>query len=251
MTALKRAQLREHLIATRIAGDVATSRQNNLGNIRKMLDREWDYWFGVELTKDWSADEVLAIVAEQVGIDPDPGRTHGADRIDPDLTLDALDRCRDRLALAMQRRERVIVATGHPTGLLSMHLAVAAALTAAGCELLTPAAELAVEGRGRIRYLNSVAMLSNGADFLHTHAAEPMQLMLAGSPPPDLVFADHGFAGVAAERGVDTIGFADTNDPALFVAVAEGKLDIVVPLDDNVPPADYLPIAGYLLSARR
>ena len=249
MTQMTRAQLRDHLIATRIAGEVATTRQHNLGNIRKMLDREWDYWFGVELTKDWSADDVLAILAEQVGIDPDPGRTHGVDRIDPDLTMDALDRCRDRLALAMQRRERVLVATGHPTGVLSMHLAVAAALAAAGCELLTPAAGRAVDGRGRIRYLNSVAMLSNGADFLHTHAAEPMQLMLDCPPLPDLVFADHGFAGVAAERGIDTIGFADSNDPALFVAVAEGKLAIAVPLDDNVAPVDYLPIASYLLDA--
>ena len=248
MTELTRDQLREHLIATRVAGDVATTRQNNLGNIRKMLDREWDYWFGVELIKDWSADEVLAIVAERVGIDPDPDRTHGADRIDPDLTLYALDRCRARLAAAAQRRERVLIATGHPTGLLSMHLAVAAALGAAGCELLTPAVEQTVEGRGRVRYLNSVAMLTNGADFLHTHAAEPMQLMLDDSPPPDLVFADHGFAGVAAERGIDTIGFADSNDPALFVAAAEGKLDIVVPLDDNVAPAHYLPIAAYLLA---
>lgn len=248
MTVMTREELRKHLVTTRIAGDVATPRQNNLGNIRKMLNREWDYWFGVELTKEWSADDVLATVAEQSGIDADPNRLDGADTIDPDLTLDALDRTRTRLATAMRRRERVLVATGHPTGLLSMHLAVAAALAAAGCELWTPAAEQAVEGRGRIRYLNSVAMLTNGADFLHTHAAEPMQLMLDASPLPDLVFADHGYAGVAAERGIDTIGFADSNDPALFVAVAEGKLDIVVPLDDNVAPAGYLPIAAYLLA---
>jgi hypothetical protein len=246
-----RERLREHLLASRIAGDVATSRESNLGNIKKMLDREWDYWFGVELGKQWSADEVLAIVADQVGIDPDPGRRFGADRIDPEKTLAALDAMAARLHRAVDTRERVLIATGHPTGLLSLHLALARELAAAGCELLTPAAEARIERRGRIRYLDKVAMLSNGADFLHSHAAEPMQLMLELGPRPDLVIADHGFAGVAAEAGIETIGFADTNDPALFVAVAEGKLDIVVPLDDNVPPDGYLPIADYLVAPIR
>ena len=37
---------------------------------------------------------------------------------------------------------------------------------------------------------------------------------------PDLVFADHGFAGAAIERGVETISIADVNDPALLVATS-------------------------------
>ena len=41
--------------------------------------------------------------------------------------------------------------------------------------------------------------------------------------------------------GSTTVGFADCNDPALFVGEAEGKVAVVVPLDDNVLPHLYAP----------
>jgi hypothetical protein len=55
------------------------------------------------------------------------------------------------------------------------------------------------------------------------------------------VVADHGFAGAAIEAGVETLSFADVNDPALIVAKAQGRTDIVVVLDDHVPPEAYWP----------
>lgn len=249
---LSRDQLKEHLVATRIAGDVLTPRRSNIANITKMLDRQWDYHFGLVFDRDWTADQVLKVMADRVGIDPDANRTEGADRIDPDLTVDALEAAADLIADAARTGARVLVATGHPTGVLSLHLAVAAALAAAGCEVLTPAADRYVSAPhltsgARVRYLGRVAMLSNGADFLHTHAAEPMQMMLESGPRPDLVLADHGFAGAAAQAGIPTIGLADTNDPALFVGAEEGKVAVAVPLDDNVPPVVYEPLAAYLL----
>lgn len=64
--------------------------------------------------------------------------------------------------------------------------------------------------------------------------------------PPDLVVADHGWAGVAADRGIDTLGLADCNDPALFVAEHEGKPIVTVPLDDNVPPQHYDPLSEFV-----
>jgi hypothetical protein len=79
-----------------------------------------------------------------------------------------------------------------------------------------------------------------------------MQAMLAGlrasgQPMPDLVFADHGFAGAAGEAGLLVVGFADCNDPALFVGEAEGRIDVSVPLDDNVSPDLYEPVTAFLL----
>ena len=61
-------------------------------------------------------------------------------------------------------------------------------------------------------------------------------LAAAGEPPPDLVIADHGWAGAAGQAGITSVGFADCNDPALFVGEAEGKVAVSVPLDDNVAP---------------
>jgi hypothetical protein len=246
-----REELAEHLRAARIAGAVATPRSSNLANITKMLDRAPDYWFGVELGRRWSFDEVLAVLAARVGIDPDPRRTDGPDRIDVATCLDRLDDAATLIAEVVAARGRLLFATGHPTGILALHLAVAAAAARHGASVLTPAAGTPVPElglRARIRYLGGVAMLSNGADLLHTHAPEPMHHMLAGvDPRPDLVVADHGFAGAAAQAGLATVGFADSNDPALFVAAEEGRLPVVVPLDDNVAPAEYAPLADYLI----
>ena len=52
-----------------------------------------------------------------------------------------------------------------------------------------------------------------------------MRAVLAArwASPPDLVVADHGWAGAAAEAGIEALGMADCNDPALFVAEEEGK----------------------------
>jgi len=252
MTALSRDELRRHLVATRIAGDVATSRASNIANIQKMLDRKWDYWFGLELDRDWTPEDVLKVLADRVGMDADPARSTGADTIDPDRTLDALDDAAALITTAVANKSRVLVATGHPTGVLSLHLAVAKTLGQLGCEVMTPAAGAFVHAEhlpmgARIHYLGGVAMLTNGADLLHTHAAEPMQHALDVGARPDLVIADHGWAGAAGQAGITTIGLADTNDPAMFVGAEEGKVAVAVPLDDNVPPVAYEPLASYLL----
>jgi hypothetical protein len=251
--AVSRQELREHLVATRIAGDVATTRQNNLANIRRMLAREPHYTFGLTLDREWTFGDVVALLAERVGIDPDAARDAGADRIDPELCLDALDRMADRIADVAAARGRVLLATGHPTGLLVVHQAVARALAAAGCEVLTTAdgGPVSVDGRtGRVLYVDGVAVLATGAHLLHTHEPEPMRTVLAGGGdrPPDLVVADHGWAGAAGQAGVATVGFADCNDPALFVGEAEGKVAVTVPLDDNVLPRHYAPMSAYLLA---
>jgi hypothetical protein len=69
-----------------------------------------------------------------------------------------------------------------------------------------------------------------------------------GDPAPDLVVADHGWAGRAAQDGVDAVGYADCNDPALFLAESEGTLQVAVPLDDHVTsPRHYDPMTAYLL----
>lgn len=100
-----------------------------------------------------------------------------------------------------------------------------------------------------------VAMLERGATLWHTHSPEPMRAILdgmeqAGRPLPDLVVADHGWAGCAGQRGLDSIGYADCNDPALFLGEAEGTLQVTVPLDDHVTdPRFYDPMTAYLLDA--
>jgi hypothetical protein len=250
------SDLRRHLVDSRIAGVVGTSREGNLRNIGRMLDDAPEYWFGLSRTRDWTFEDVVEVMARRCGIDPDLERAEGLDTIDPDLTLAALEHHRERLAGAAARKERVLLATGHPTGILAIHLTVAAALRAAGCEVVVAETEWAWPwdtdwGRDRprrVRWMNGVAVMASGGELLHTHRPEPMSAVLAVlATPPDLVVADHGWAGAAAEAGIETLGFADSNDPALFVAEEEGKPIVTVPLDDNVPPHLYDPLSRHLV----
>ena len=253
------AALRAFLVASRIAGEVDTPRENNLRNAGLMAQGHEHYAFGLVPRRRWTEGEVVAVMVERCGIDPDPLHRSGIDTIDPDLTIAQLERWRARLAEAAARRERVLVATGHPTGVMAIHLRVVAALRAAGADVLAPSHDWSWEwdeptSRSRPRTVlavNGVHVLGCGGELLHTHAAEPMQALLvaldaAGSAPPDLVVADHGWAGVAAEAGLETLGLADCNDPALFVAEHEGKPIVTVPLDDNVLPHLYEPLSAYV-----
>jgi hypothetical protein len=248
-----RRALVSHLIRTRIAGDVATTRENNLDHYRELAEGNRYYWFGLDLGDRWSdPGAVLELMAERCGVVPEPGHRVGQDTIDPELTVDGLDRMAVALHKAVENRSRVLLATGHPAGLYAVHHVLAAALRAAGCTLVLPPDHLYADG-GEIRHLGAVAMLHRAGGLVHTHSPDPMREILnalerAGEAPPDLVVADHGWAGCAGGRGIDTVGFADCNDPALFVAEAEGKVLVTVPLDDNVPPHFYAPMTAYLLA---
>ncbi|MFG3617786.1 phosphatase [Nocardia sp. NPDC047654] len=255
-----RALLREHLLRTRIAGDVATPREGNLANYRKMVRKDPGYQFGLTL-KDWTFAETLEMMARLCGVSPDPRHVRGADTIDVDLTLDALDAMGARIGVAARRRETVLLATGHPDTLLGVYRAVEDALRAAGCVVLAPAAGWSYRvatpfgsQHREIVYTSAVAALGTDGLLKHTHDPHPMRAVLrelrdtASGPWPDLVIADHGWAGAAGDAGIDTVGFADSNDPALFAGQAEGKIAVTVPLDDGVHPDHYQPLTAYLLA---
>jgi hypothetical protein len=250
-----RPELIDHLIRTRIAGEVATPRENNLAHYRELANGNRYYWLGLDLGDRWTDEQdVLAVMAERCGVDEDPEHRQGQDTIDPELTADALDRAAVLLRKAATGRSRVLVATGHPGGLLDVHARTAAALRAAGCDLVRVPFGLTAD-EGVVAQHAGVAMYERGATLWHTHSPRPMAEILDALPQegealPDLVIADHGWAGCAAQYGIDTIGYADCNDPALFLGEHEGTLSVCVPLDDYVTnPRYYEPMTDYLLHA--
>jgi hypothetical protein len=184
------------------------------------------------------------MIGDEAAFDPAIfGDGEGPVPIDPYKILAACRAVGHRLSHAAARGERVVLATGHPSGLLLLYMAVAELAEEQGAELLRPAEGLDWREAGRrreIRYFHGVAMLSDRASSLHTHGPQAMEAMLEEATP-DLVFADHGFAGAAIEAGIDTVSIADVNDPALVVAKWQGRTDTVIVMDDNVRPESYWP----------
>jgi hypothetical protein len=248
------AELIDHLVRTRIAGNVATPRENNLSHYRKLANGDRHYWLGLELGDRWTDEQdVLAVMAERVGVNDDPDHRHGQDTIDPELTVGALDRAAAELRKAAEDGKRVLFATGHPGALIDLHGTLASALRGAGCDIVRVPLGLYAD-EGVVVQFSGVAMHERGASLWHTHSPAPMHRILEtlqrhGEPWPDLVVADHGWAGCAAQHGIDAVGFADCNDPALFLGEAEGTLSVAVPLDDHVAdPRFYEPLTAHLLA---
>ena len=241
-----REELVEGLLAGAVAGlEVSHPLDNVLRNIRLLYEGDPDKQFGMTGLQSLDPDEILDLVGRASGFEPERAATTGPVPVDPELVLDACAAVGERLANAVRRGERVLLATGHPVGLAHLYIEVGRLLRAGGVAIIEPADGTTWQDEDRhhpwqIRYLDGVAMLTDRASARHTHSGDAMDRML-DEETPDLVFADHGFAGTAIERGVDTVSIADVNDPALLVAHAQGRTGTVVVMDDNVAPQAYWP----------
>jgi hypothetical protein len=250
-----REPLRAHLTAVGLTGTVQTTPANTWANIERLVAGEPDATFGLQVWADATVGEVADAVRSVCGADPrGSADEQGPGWIDPAATVAGLERHVERLAVAAAHQVPILIATGHPTGVLAHYMALARELQAAGCALLTPADGQAFdtdEGRRReIRYLDGVACVSDGASLRHTHREEAMAAMLErldGDQEPGLVVADHGFAGAAITAGLPTLSIADVNDVALPLAQVRGLTDAVLPIDDNLPPRTFVPVTGWML----
>jgi hypothetical protein len=246
--------LAEHLVASRLAGEVATTRGSTRENCRKMVEGRTDYTFGLSDYRDTTVEEALDAIRAVCGGDPTTGAPDDPGWIEPDATMKAIERHRQRLAaFASNGGGRVLLATGHPAGLLPHYGGIARALEAHGCMLLTPLDDRWIDHDWRertlsIRFLDDVACVTDGGSLRHTHRGVFMEAMLDElGEPPDLVVGDHGMAGAAIERGIPTLSIADVNDPALPVAQQRGRTDAVLPIDDNLSPRLFVPVTHAML----
>lgn len=259
--------LRAHLLAARLAGPVATSREESLRSYRLFAARDPRVLLGLDPEWAWGEGDLLRLMADKCGVSADPGHVSGPDVIDPERTMAALEAFAGRLRAAAGARSPVLFGTGHPHRLLGFYAGLADALSSAGCVVLTPAQGVSVDMATRfgvrtysIDYVRGVALVrepgvrpSGSTTGAHSHSPLPVRLALgalaeAGGPLPELVVGDHGWVCGAGQLGVEAIGLADTDDPALFVGEAEGQVSVAVPLDDAVPADYYRPLTRYVLN---
>ncbi|MCC3652458.1 phosphatase [Streptomyces sp. S07_1.15] len=259
--------MRAYLRAVRLAGTVATPRERSLRSYRLFAARDPRLLLGLDPEGDWGRRELLRLMADRCGVSRDPSYTVGPETIDPDRTLAALDAFADRLAAAAAARLPVLFGTGHPHRLLEFYASLAAALSAAGCTVLSPAQGRCVDITTRfglrihrIDYVRGVALVREtggpepgAAAPAHSHSPLPVRMLLAAAadssgPLPALVIGDHGWICGAGQLGCEAMGPADADDPAPFVGEAEGRVAVAVPLDDGVRSAYYRPLTRYVLN---
>ena len=243
---VERAALTHALVDGGVAGVATHPLDNVRGNAQLLLDRDPDKEFGLSgLQEGMTLDRVLAIVGDAAGAPIDPDGRYGPVQIRPGPILDASEAAAPRLARACADGQRVLVATGHPTGLAHLYHELASELADRGAKIETPpAVRWRHEGLSHdwfVDHWDGVAMMTDGGEPRHTHWPFAMQRILA-TITPDLVVADHGFAGAAIEAGIETISIADVNDPALLVAKAQGRTVHVLVFDDHVDPNAYWPV---------
>jgi hypothetical protein len=254
------ATLAEHLVASRLAGTVATSVESCVVNSRRLLAGDPDCTFGLSDWREATYDDVvdsLRACGVAWGADAASGEDPTATAfVDPSFAAAAVHRQRTILADVAARRGRVVLATGHAFALLPHYSALARALQDAGCTILEPlngehGPVRTPDGEpASIRYFDGVASLVSHGGLLHTHRAAYMELMLAevgGPDGVDAVVGDHGFAGAAVEAGVATVSIADVNDPALPLARSRGRTEGVLVIDDGLNPAVYEPLTATML----
>jgi Phosphatase len=241
-----RTELLRALEAGRVAGVATHPLDNVRGNARLLLDGDPDKQFGLTGLPDGLAlQDVIDLVSQGSGATIDPTKEFGEVLIAAEPILDACEALGRRLALAAGGGERVLIATGHPGALDLLYREWERLLLAHGGRVIKPAEGLTWRDPGlehdwSIGYLSGVGMQTDGRVPRHTHRPDAMRRMLA-EERPDLVVADHGFAGAAIEAGVETLSVADVNDPALLVAQAQGRTDVVVVMDDHVAADAYWP----------
>ncbi len=143
------AELARALVAGRVAGpETSHDRRNVRWKIERLCEGDPDLQFGIRGLAGSDPDEVLRLMADAAGFDPDPGLWDGPTPVDPWKVLTACDGAGGRLALAAEQGERVLLATGHPAGLPLLYAATGELLVELGAKLLRPLGQRPRAGRG-------------------------------------------------------------------------------------------------------
>ena len=209
---------------------------------------------GLTLEQPWSFRDVLALMAKSAGVVADPGHRWGQDTIDPDRTIDALDAMGDRIAAVLSRGAAQAAVrhraphrpAGRPPAARQVRRRARgdAADARRGLDLLgvglrppaqdpLPRRRRDARRQGRVRAHPRLG--PDGAD------ARPS----SATASPDLVIADHGWAGAAGEAGVPTVASPTATTPGSSWARRRARSTWSCPLDDNVLPRYYAPLTDH------
>ncbi len=185
--------------------------------------------------------------AEEVyGIDSSLASVH----IDADLTMIALDEAFDRISKAARQGAKIIFASSRPAATLPLLIEIARLSENIGATILQSfddTSSFIADGRkGRhFSWSGGVAVMSDGESILASNDAKAADNLLFHLPRPDLVVADHIFAGAAITGGYPTIAFAGLESLAVGVASVPENQCLAVPISLSRTANRYSIIANF------
>lgn len=237
---MRQDEAERKLLEWGLAGTVPNSREANLRAIRRLLDGDVFYTFGIERVRaaaeagKLTEAKIVEIMAFACGLAGPEAFLGEWGVIGPEAACKGLERAGSLFRSVLERQGRIAFGTGHPGSMVGCYNRLAEYALAQGASVVRGPVGAPVGIDWYLDYVGSVAVTSDGCGILHGHSTRPMTLVLEAAGAVDLVIADHGHAGAAINAGIPTIAIMDTNDPALAVALYLGAPDLeVVPLYDN------------------
>jgi hypothetical protein len=228
-----RELLKQHHVSGR---SVRYGRDEVKGTMRRVEQGAPSALFGLPPFPGITREQVAAAVELVFGWDGDGPRA----RIAPARTVDGFTAAVARVLEVARGGGRIAFATARPAALLQLYRRLAARAAAEGATVLASdeTASFGPTGR-RVRWVDQIAVVTDGAALLADDSVEAAKEWLFTLARPDLVVADHGYAGVAAAAGLEVVAFADLDAVALAIPAWQGRAVRIVPLDDRRPPAAY------------
>ena len=224
---------------------------------------------GLDPERAWGERDLLRLMADKCGVSADPCSCLGA----------GCDRSRADAGRRWTRSPsgspglpggglRCCSAPGIRTGCWGSTPRLADALSAAGCTVLTPAQGSCVDITTRfgvrtynLDYVRGVALvrepgvrLTGSATGAHTHSPLPVRAVLEAAAEARAGRCPSWSSGTT-DGSAEQVSWASRRSgwrirmiPALFVGEAEGRVSVVVPLDDAVRSDYYRPLTRYVLN---
>lgn len=246
-------ELEEYLLKHGFSGDIPqNSGHKNWLVIKKLMKNEAFYTFGIKRVEEAvrqhevNAKGIREIMIKASGISIQRFRRHGPGHFGSALVSERLLEALGEIATQAKAEQTMAFATGHPGAMVGFMNELAAWAESLGAKIVTSEYSIEVNGRFQLDQLGQVFVASDNCSAIHTHEPDYMDALLA-SQKVDYVVADHGFAAAALNHNIPSIGFYDTDDPAIPLAASLGLPVLGVPINDNCYNADGATLARYLI----
>jgi hypothetical protein len=234
-------KLRASLLKSGITGEIsAHGSGTNITAINRMLKLDPYVTFGIKIVqeamqqKQFTQTQVIEIMADSLGTPSARFRREGPGYIDPHLTGAKLNEMVDLLATSAERHAVFLVATAHPGSLTTYYFKLIDFIISRGGRVYRAPHLVKVADYRWIDQIGGVHMLSDQGGLLHTHDAVGFTKFLGQlTTLPDIVLADHGYAGAAINRGIKTVAIHDVDDPGIPLAAHLGEDILTIPMNDN------------------